>query len=30
MPIGTSKRRFGRRGTPGIDVPLGIVLHSGA
>lgn len=28
MPTGTGKRRFGRRGTPGIDVPLGIYLHS--
>lgn len=30
MPIGTAKRRFGRHGTPGIDVPLSVVLHSGA
>lgn len=30
IPTGEHKRRFGRRGTPGIDVPLGIVLQSGA
>lgn len=29
MPIGKLSRRFGPRGTPGIDVPLGLVLGSG-